>query len=85
MDDKFNNKETSVNIKLPPPPTPLSPIDAPDRPPLGISPNVSPGESFENEESSGVEKHQEGKAEATEKKEQQDAPDDDFGDFQEAR
>lgn len=85
MDDKSKNKETSVSIKLPPPPAPLSPVDSPDRLPLGISPKVSPGRSFENEESSGMEKHQEGEVEASEKKEQHDAPDDDFGDFQAAR
>ncbi|XP_042011230.1 NECAP-like protein CG9132 [Salvia splendens] len=86
LDDKSKNKEGSVSIKLPPPPpAPLSPVDAPDRPPLGISPRVSPGKSFENEESTGVEKCEEGEAEATEKKEQHDAPDDDFGDFQAAR
>ncbi|XP_057792380.1 uncharacterized protein LOC131009167 [Salvia miltiorrhiza] len=84
LDDKSKNKETSVSIKLrPPPPPPLSPVDAPDRSPLGISPEASPGKSFENEESPGVEKCQE--AEAPDKKEQHDAPDDDFGDFQAAR
>ncbi|XP_041989393.1 uncharacterized protein At1g03900-like isoform X1 [Salvia splendens] len=86
LDDKGKNKEGAVSIKLLPPPTPpLSPVDASEKFPLGITLRVSPGKTFENEESSGVEEHQEGEAKATEKKEQHNAPDDDFGDFQAAR
>lgn len=81
LEDKSKNKETSVGIILPPPPPPpLSPVDSPDRPPLGISPEVSPHKSLENEELSQV-----GKNRGEENKEQHDVPDDDFGDFQVAR
>ncbi|XP_041991995.1 uncharacterized protein At1g03900-like [Salvia splendens] len=77
LDYKGKNKEGAVSIKLlPPPSAPLSPVDASERSPLGITPRVIP---------SGVEEHQEEEAEATEKKEQHNGPDDDFGDFQAAR
>lgn len=75
LEDKSKNKDSSVGIILPPPPPPpLSPVDSPDRPPLGISPEVSPHKTLENEKNRGEEN-----------KEQHDVPDDDFGDFQVAR
>ena len=86
LDDKGKNKEGAVSIKLLPPPTPpVSPVDTSEKSPLGITPRVSPGKTLENEKSSGVREHQEGEAKATKKKEQHNAPDDDFGDFQAAR
>ncbi|KAH6780658.1 Adaptin ear-binding coat-associated protein 1 NECAP-1 [Perilla frutescens var. hirtella] len=85
LDDNSKNKGTSISIKLPPPPAPLSPVDAPERSPLGISPKLSPDASFENKASSEMDENQSKESESTENKGQHDVPDDDFGDFQAAR
>ncbi|PIM97180.1 hypothetical protein CDL12_30352 [Handroanthus impetiginosus] len=88
LEDKSKNKETSVGIKLPPPPAPLSPVAAPVHSPFRVPPNINLESSSEMKPSES-EKHQskesESESESSMNKEgSQDMPDDDFGDFQAA-
>ncbi|KAK6134363.1 hypothetical protein DH2020_031904 [Rehmannia glutinosa] len=84
LDDKCKNKETSVSIKLPPPPpAPVSPVATPEKSPSGV-PKLSLQEQSETKASES-EMHQPKESESSPtEKEPQDAPDDDFGDFQAA-
>lgn len=90
LEDKSTGQETSIGIKLPPPPPgpvspgPISPVVAPEKSPS------APVSKFSLEESSPVKESESEKGQAklsvsAEKKITQDIPDDDFGDFQAAK
>ncbi|KAL8031588.1 hypothetical protein ABFX02_13G035700 [Erythranthe guttata] len=80
-DNKTKNGETSVSIKLPPPPPgPLSPVISPEKSFSENTPKLRLDEKKESES----EKNLSEESESSRKKEAQDIPDDDFGDFQAA-
>ncbi|KAG8386815.1 hypothetical protein BUALT_Bualt03G0188100 [Buddleja alternifolia] len=85
-DSKCKNKETSIGIKLPPPPpAPLSPIVAQEKFPVRFPSNISLDEESSEKKASETEKDQlEDDSKSPENKIPQDIPDDDFGDFQAA-
>ncbi|KAL7087006.1 hypothetical protein ACP275_13G038600 [Erythranthe tilingii] len=80
-DNKTKNGETSVSIKLPPPPPgPLSPVISPEKSSSKVTLKLSLDEKKESES----EKNLPEESESSSKKAAQDIPDDDFGDFQAA-
>ncbi|KAL2476680.1 Adaptin ear-binding coat-associated protein 1 NECAP-1 [Abeliophyllum distichum] len=84
LEDKGNKKETTVGIKLPPPPSaPPSPVVTAQNSPSGSPTKFSLDETSKADESdSGKEQSKE--SGSLETQNPQDIPDDDFGDFQAA-
>lgn len=84
LEDNCKSGETSVSIKLPPPPpAPLSPVVCAEKSPSGVPPKLSLEEQS-GKKASESEKYQSKESESPTEKEPQDIPDDDFGDFQAA-
>ncbi|KAL3848779.1 hypothetical protein ACJIZ3_010661 [Penstemon smallii] len=82
LEDKSKNGETTIGIKLPPPPPgPLSPIVTPEKSPSGSPSKLSLEESSEVKIS---ESEKDQTKVSDEAKNPLDIPDDDFGDFQAA-
>ncbi|EYU41138.1 hypothetical protein ABFS82_13G035400 [Erythranthe guttata] len=80
-DNKTKNGESSVSIKLPPPPPgPLSPVISPEKSSSEVTLKLSLDEKKESESENNLPDE----SESSNKKEAQDIPDDDFGDFQAA-
>ncbi|XP_022864706.1 uncharacterized protein At1g03900 isoform X4 [Olea europaea var. sylvestris] len=84
LEDKGTKRESTVGIKLPPPPSaPLSPAVTAQNSPLGSPPKFTLNETSKAD-ASEPEKEQPKGSGSYEAQNLQDIPDDDFGDFQAA-